>query len=261
MQIRTPLWAMVISVSLFLAGGIQAQSSDAVQALMQAKRQLAQAVTQWDAPRILEARALFERLTTDKDLAPLAHYYVGYADYRLSIYWSQQHRSKAVEYLEDAISHLEEAMKLDASFAEAAALLSSCYGQKIGYEPRLAMALGPKSAQMMAAAKNLQPGNPRVVLLEAISTYFTPANFGGSKEKALAGFRKAAELFASWQPADSLQPDWGREEVYAWIGLAHLDRDEPILAKRAFEKALAINPEYAWVKENLMPRVVERKGN
>jgi len=79
--------------------------------------------------------------------------------------------------------------------------------------------------------------------------------FGGGKEKGFEALKKAAELFDRWRTSDSLQPDWGREQVYAWIGLVHLDRNETILAWKAFEKALEINPDYGWVKYVLMKKV------
>ena len=54
-------------------------------------------------------------------------------------------------------------------------------------------------------------------------------------------------------PADPLQPVWGHDEVYAWIGLAHLDRDERGRARAALEKALEIEPEFGWVRYVLLP--------
>ena len=39
------------------------------------------------------------------------------------------------------------------------------------------------------------------------------------------------------------------------MGIAHLDRKETILARKAFEKALEINPDYGWVKYVLMKKV------
>jgi tetratricopeptide (TPR) repeat protein len=250
----------VAVLTIVTAASVGQSQTEAEQALLDGKRLVAQGVTKWNGDLMLEARAVFERLAEVNDLAALSHYYVGYADYRLSLF-KQQNRDAALKYLDDGIQHLEQAVKLDEKFADAFALLSSCYGQKIGYDPGLAMQLGPKSGQAMAAAKRLEPENPRVVLLEAISLYFTPPAFGGSKEKALAGFKRAAALFEKWQPSSPLQPGWGKEEAYAWIGLAHLERDEPISAKRAFEKALSINPDYAWVKNELLPKVAKKPAD
>jgi Tfp pilus assembly protein PilF len=56
-------------------------------------------------------------------------------------------------------------------------------------------------------------------------------------------------------------PDWGKAEVHAWIGLAHLDRDETILARKAFERALQIDPDYGWVRYVLLPKVTSDTGS
>lgn len=219
------------------------------------------ATTKWDKNMTLQARALFEKAVDAPNVASLAEYYLGYADYRLSIFFGRAENDKdqAVEYLQDAVKHLEKAKKLDRDFADAYALLSSCYGQIIGYKPETAMQNGILSGQMMGIALNLAPENPRVVLLDAIGKYYTPSAFGGSKEKALAGFKTAKKLFATWKPKNNLQPDWGNEEVYAWLGIAYRDRDEPIMARKAFQQALAVNPEYSWVKDALLPSLAAGK--
>jgi tetratricopeptide (TPR) repeat protein len=59
--------------------------------------------------------------------------------------------------------------------------------------------------------------------------------------------------------ADFLQPAWGHEEAYAWIGVAYLDKNDKAAARAAFERALAIAPAYGWVKYQLYPKVVEAK--
>ncbi len=237
----------------------RAQPSEAEQALLQGKALIQKGVTQWDVGTMQRARALFERLLSARGMEALVHYYIGYTDYRLSIYYIEQDKKKALQYLDEAISHLQKATQKDNKFADAFALLSACYGQKIGYKPMMAMILGPESGKMMQAAYALEPGNPRVVLLDAIGKYFTPPMFGGSQDKALAGFKKAAELFANFKPKSKLYPDWGKAEAYAWQGFAYLNQKKYARAKQALEQALAINPDYQWVKHQLMPQVVDQK--
>lgn len=241
---------------LTFAASIFAQENEAVRALMKGKVMMSSGVTKWDKDVMLQARALFERVTQDKSMAKYAHYYVAYADYRLATYFSQNNgNDEAKEYIDDAIQHLEKAIQQDKKFAEALALLSSCYGQKVGLNPMFAMSLGPKSGQMIETARKLASENPRVVMLYGLGKYFTPAMFGGSKEVALQSMHDAVELFKKWQTDDELAPDWGGEEVYAWIGQLYLEKDDRKQAKKAFETALEINPEYSWVKYQLLPQV------
>ncbi len=200
------------------------------------------------------------RCTAGDEYQALAEYYIGYADYRLGVVVYRMDKEKAIVYLDSAVDHLARAIEKENDFAEAHALLSSCYGIKISFAPFKAIVLGPKSGMEMQKAKNLSPENPRIALLGAIGTYNTPALFGGGKEKGLDALKKAAELFDRWNTADSLRPDWGAAEVYAWIGLAYVDRNETILARKAFENALRINPDYGWVKYELLPKVTSQSG-
>jgi hypothetical protein len=61
----------------------------------------------------------------------------------------------------------------------------------------------------LAAAKQLEPNNPRVYFLEGQSLFGTPTQFGGGKDKAKPMFQKSVELFSSYKPASSLHPKWG----------------------------------------------------
>ena len=48
----------------------------------------------------------------------------------------------------------------------------------------------------MRSAQQMEPNNPRVILLDAMGNSYNPAMFGGSKEKASIGFKHATEFFA-----------------------------------------------------------------
>ncbi len=250
---------LLLSIGFLLILGIQspvlAQRAGAEHTIVEAKEMLRNAMTYANRDLFQKAKMLLNPLKTEKRLAALASYYLGYIDNQMGVVIERMDKERVVVYLDSAVEHLERAIEHDERFAEAHALLASCYGMKIGLAPLKGIILGPKSASMMSTAKTLAPSNPRVALLDAISTYNTPALFGGGKEKGLTALKRAAELFDLWKDSDPLQPSWGREEVYAWIGLAHLGRKETILAKRAFDKSLEINPDYGWVKYSLMPRL------
>jgi tetratricopeptide (TPR) repeat protein len=248
----------LLACLLIAVAGAHAQAPDSL--IVQGKNHIADAVNKWDATAMQKARAHFERLLAGKRHEALVRYYIGYCDYRLTIFYQQAKNQEMMQqHLEAAITHLEAAVKLNNKFAEAYALLSSCYGQKIGMAPMLGMTLGPKSGMTMQSALQLAPSNPRVILLDAIGTYYKPAMFGGDKDKALAGFKHAADLFDKEKSTDLLQPDWGHAEAYAWIGVAYLDKKDAAAARAALERALAIAPEYGWVKHQLYPRVADSK--
>jgi tetratricopeptide (TPR) repeat protein len=245
----------ILTIVLLQLLSAQTDPSGIDQRILRAKAVIQKAINSANQELFTEAKTVLEAARHDDRYAVLGNYYVGYADYRLALILQQVDKDKAVAYLDSAVSRLEESISGDGGFAEAYALLSGCYGQKISLSPIKSIILGPKSGSMISKAKELAPTNPRVVLMGAISTYYTPALFGGSKEKGLEEMKSAAELYDRWTSADSLQPDWGKDEVWAWIGIARMERKETIQAKRAFDKSLEINPENGWVKHVLLPKL------
>lgn len=75
------------------------------------------------------------------------------------------------------------------------------------------MTEGAEAQKALAMAKTLNANNPRILLLEAEDTYYTPEQFGGSKTKGLALFQKAQESFQTFKPKSTLDPNWGKNEV------------------------------------------------
>ena len=59
-------------------------------------------------------------------------------------------------------------------------------------------------------AKDINPSNPRMYYLKAVSTMFTPKNFGGGKKAALPYFEKADGFFAKEDGKDITKPYWGK---------------------------------------------------
>ncbi len=75
------------------------------------------------------------------------------------------------------------------------------------------MTEGAAAMEALAKAEGLDPDNPRISLLRGEDTYFTPEQFGGSKEKGRELVEKAVKQFESYKPESSLHPNWGREEA------------------------------------------------
>ena len=239
-----------------LAAPAFAQSSDSL--LVSGKQMLRAGEDGGSLDALYAAKAAFECALADTALAAWGHYYIALADYRIADYLlaaGEENKGAAAEHLKTAVDHLQKATEIDPQAAEAYALLSSAYGRQIGLDPIKGMTLGRKAQKSLKKAVQLAPDNPRVALCAAIRDFNTPGMFGGSKEKGLQGFQRAAELFAQEEPIDPIQPAWGHSRTYAWIGLAYQDRGELAPARAAFAKALAINPHFSWVKNVLLPEL------
>ena len=115
------------------------------------------------------------------------------------------------------------------------------------------MALGPETKRVLEKSKRLDGNNPRVVLIDGMNDYYTPAVFGGDKQRAISKMEHALELFAKEEIHDSLQPSWGYDEACAHLGIMRQETGDLEGAREAFVKALEINPNNGWVKSQLLP--------
>ena len=244
--------------ALAQASPILAMGSSADSLLVSGKQMLRAGEDGGSLDAMYAAKATFERALVNTALAAWGHYYIALANYRIADYLlaaGEENKGAASKHLKTAVEHLQRATKINPQAVEAYALLSSAYGRQIGLNPIKGMVLGRKAEQALKKAARLAPDNPRVVLGTAIRDFNTPGMFGGSKEKGLQGFQRAAELFAREEPIDPIRPAWGHSRTYAWLGLAYQDRGELALARAAFAKALAINPDFSWVKNVLLPEL------
>ncbi len=223
--------------------------------IISGKGKIESAISDWDEQSLLGARAHFERALSLNDKAWLVHYYIAYCDNQLvNLFMSKQDKGKVKKYVNDGLSHLEDAVDEKPDFAEAYALMSSLYGTKIAVMPWAGFWYGPKSGKIMGKAMALDPENPRINLINGISMKFTPESFGGGVASAKLYLNKAAELFKTDAP-EAIMPDWGRSDTYAWLGQIEFEAGKKEEAKRHYEKALEINPNNNWVKNQLMPSI------
>lgn len=72
---------------------------------------------------------------------------------------------------------------------------------------------GAKATEALEKAKALNEQNPRVYILQGQDKYYTPEQYGGSKEEAKKLFEKANEIFMTIRPGSSIEPQWGRGQV------------------------------------------------
>lgn len=224
------------------------------------KRLLSLGTNRGDIEQVYAARATFERASADTLFSLWLPYYVALADYRIANFLlvrGSDFENRASEHLANAVAHLRPSAEGDGpNAAEACALISMVYGRQISISPLKGILLGPKSNRMRKRAEDLAPRNPRVVFSAALNDFHTPRMFGGNKKRALEGFERAASLFTEQVVAESAEPAWGHSETYAWMGIARIDRQEYVLARAAFEKALDIDPDQVWVKRELLPEAM-----
>ncbi len=75
------------------------------------------------------------------------------------------------------------------------------------------MKYGPQISAFTEKSKALDSTNPRPVLLQAETTFYTPKQFGGGKDVAKPMLDKASELYNAFKPETELSPNWGKTAV------------------------------------------------
>lgn len=127
--------------------------------------------------------------------------------------------------LDRCVENARRALKVDAKFAEAMALIGACHGLAASRQPLSAIIAGNFSARELKRAMAIAPENPRVRLLNAITVM---RRFEDDDRRIQARGDLQAALAAFERPAAG-QPDlpgWGEEHAHLWLARAlRLDGD------------------------------------
>lgn len=75
------------------------------------------------------------------------------------------------------------------------------------------MTYGAAISDNIQKAETLDPTNPRPVLFEAQSKFYTPEQYGGGKDAAKELFDKAKNLFDNFKPESDISPNWGKSSL------------------------------------------------
>ncbi len=190
-----------------------------------------------------------EQKTGNPDfLLDLVNYEYGY------IAWCIGNDSKdeARKYLELAEENLEKLKNADHFEAEYHAYTAAFYGFKIGLSLWRAPFYGPKSMNEAETALKTDSSsfNANMELGNIWSNM--PEMFGGSDEKALKYYLRALEILENKDKA-TLKSNWMYINLLTLIGQTEQKLNNLQQAKLYYEKALTIEPDFVWVKNELLP--------
>ena len=209
---------------------------------------------------LLNYVAALEKMLASHDHVPILHYYIALASVRYAIRCIKQNDEVGTERsLETAMSHLEKAIAMKNDLAEAHILEAYIYAQRVIASPADAMKYALRIAETLGKAKVTEPNNPRLHLVEGITSFVIPESFGGGIKKAIESLKRAEQCFNTYKLESPMFPDWGREEVYAWLGKAAFEEENYGLAKQYYQHALSIKPDYDWVKNTLLVELNQKR--
>lgn len=156
------------------------------------------------------------------------------------------------EHYESAKDNAEKLIDTDYQIGNAKAILSAIWGWEMGYSSYKGMFLGGKSSSNIEEATKMAPNVPLVWQVYASSKFFTPSMFGGDTKEAQEAYEKAVKLY---EDQNLTKSNWRYLDALAWLGKVYEKNGEKDLAKSTYEKALAVEPDFGWVKYALLPSI------
>ena len=129
----------------------------------------------------------------------------------------------------DGIAAAEKATALNPNSSEAHQLLGDLLGRLIPHVFGGGMRYGKRASDEMDKAIALDPKNANAYVSRAVSYYYTPEAFGGSKDKAFELLRKAVEV------------DSQADTPHVWLAALFLERHQKQQALSEILRARQIN--------------------
>jgi len=155
-----------------------------------------------------EVAAAFERIGDAEKNQWLPYYYAAFANIMKGFNDKNANKDEVATKAEELIAKAE---TIDAKNSELVVLKNMANTLHLLVDPMTRwQQYGSKGSQLLATAKQLDPNNPRIYLMEGQSVFGTPVQFGGGKDKAKPIFEKSVTLFASQSPKSNLYPKWGK---------------------------------------------------
>jgi tetratricopeptide (TPR) repeat protein len=200
-----------------------------------------------------------EEAAAESDL-PVRAYFRALAHYRLAQVLSagnKPHAKDAIDDCSDEVDRSVEALPkvpigLDETpaashqRAESYALGTAC--TLAGREMSSMSLIGGRIGSRIDEAVKLEPKNPRVRLVEALTAFDRAGKDATAKAAAVQKLRNVSAMFEAARAGTLTSPEWGAAETYAFLGRALFEQRDVVGAREALERALLVAPEYAFAR-------------
>jgi cytochrome c-type biogenesis protein CcmH/NrfG len=135
---------------------------------------------------------------------------------------------------EDGVSAAEKAVALNPESSQAHQLLGDLINQLIPHVNGGGMKYGQRATDEMDIALRLDPKNAEAMISRAIGYYYSPASFGGNKEKAFDMLRRAVEIGSAG------------DTPHIWLAMFYLQEGKKKEAMDEIQAAQKIEPQRAF---------------
>lgn len=140
--------------------------------------------------------------------------------------------------------------------AETEAFRVALMGYRMSLNPVRALSLGPKALKHLEKAMEADINDPGVWIEKANSEANMPSFAGGSKVKAAESYRHAISLFES--DKEALECNWKYLNTLVLLGKVLEQTGDYQGACEVYRKALAKEPSFKWVRDELLPAALKK---
>lgn len=149
-------------------------------------------------------------------------------------------KKKSEALAETGLDSARKAVNQNGSNAEYHRLLGELCGQVIPANPLMGtLKYGQCARDEIAKAIQLDPHLALAYVTRGVGNYYLPQGMGGGIDLAIKDFEKAITL------------DPNLAEAYVWEGIALRKANKDAEARKAFDRALQLDPRRVWAKEQL----------
>lgn len=173
--------------------------------------------------------------------SPEAQYMLALADsYAAEVAMQLHDKKRSENYAEAGMGPAKKAVEENANNAEYHRLLGEVCGQVIPASPLMGtLKYGPCAKDEIDKAIQLDSKLALAYVSRGVGNYYLPSSMGGGVDLALKDFDKAIEL------------DPNLADAYVWKAVTLRKANRDAEARQAFQKALQLDPNRLWAKEQL----------
>lgn len=167
-----------------------------------------------DIASLQETAHRFERIAKAEKSQWLPWYYAAYASITMGAI--AEEAGQKDQYLDQAQRYLDEAAALETENSELTALQGYVHMIRVTVDPaNRGQYIAPKAMRVLSQAVEMNPENPRALLLLGQMQYGTAQFFNSDTSQACQLISQALEKFDMVPHHDALAPAWGKEIAQA----------------------------------------------
>ena len=176
------------------------------------KANIAQLDTSSTAEGYLTLANNFERIGNAEKTKWQPFYYAAYCYVTLA--YLSPDKSQIDPLADKAEALLQQADAIEKNNSEISCLFATIASCRILVDPVSRFQTKGREAQMqLEKAKQQNPDNPRIYLLQARIQFRTPEGLGGGKKAAKESAEMAVQKFKDFKPENSIAPHWGQQQA------------------------------------------------